>query len=416
METLSNYQECMPETSSHPVLREKSTYSSLSSYKHTNRTIIFFRNKIKRSARNAIAYNTVEKEDVKEDGKELPSKSATKTESMEKNGENNNQKNEARQNNEPKEANDSNIKRINENAEKRKQGYNTGLKEDEAEIQTTESAGDGQKSQTSLLDKIIKAKKMGKGGMKKLIKKPTMLHTADYNDKDSTEDLQEEKSEEWKNNQWNIWKKKNEDEWKIFNTSIENEKDNWLQGIEKEWQNFLEAMLNKWIHYNKKMDEEYQINILEKSSEWDDTQWIKWIKTEGKQFMEQQWTIWLAQKEAQLNHWVVNKWIRWKNSQIIEWLMTDWRLQKEASMSNYKIINMLQRKKRKEWNKWRERINREREEWDAWVRSKENIYINTKWNKWSKWKKDKRFIFSKWVEMFTNKLKNERQWKEWVKS
>ncbi|KMZ94380.1 tryptophan-rich antigen (Pv-fam-a) [Plasmodium vivax Mauritania I] len=444
METLGNYQELMPGNYSLPAVRENSAYSSLSNYKYPKRSSIllgallfaflffishFFQflptlgNKFKRSARNAIGYSTVEKEDVKKDakkdGKELPSRSASKTESKENNEKNNSQKNEARKNSEPKQPNDNNVKRINKNEEKRKQRYNIGLKGDEEEVQTTQSNGDGQKSQTSLLDKIINAKKMGKGGMKKLIKKPTALHTANYNYKDSTEDLQEEKSEEWENNQWNIWKKKNEEEWKIFNTSIENEKDTWLQGIEKEWQELLEAMQNKWIHYNKKIDAEYQINILEKSSQWDDTQWVEWIKTEGKQFMEQQWKMWLAQKEAHLNNWVVNEWIQWKNSQIMEWLTTDWRLQKEASWSNYennKITNMLQIKKRKQWNKWKERINREREEWDAWVRSKENIYINTKWNKWSKWKKDKRFIFSKWVEMFTNKLISERQWKEWVKS
>ncbi|ANQ06823.1 Tryptophan/threonine rich antigen [Plasmodium coatneyi] len=440
METVSNYQELEPETLSLPELQEKSTYSSLSSYEYPSTTSIiigvllfafllfishFFqfhptiRNKIRRFTRNAILFNTVQKENVKKDGKELPGKSSTNTESKEKDAKNNNQINKARQNNEPKQADDNNIKRINKSAEKREHRYNTALKGDEAKVRTTKSTDDRQKSQTSLLDKIIKTKQMRKGGMKKLIKKPTMLHTKDYNDKDSTEDLQEEKSTEWKNNQWNIWKKKNEDEWKIFNTSIENEKGNWLQGIEKEWQEFLDAMQNKWIYYNRKMDAEYQINVLEKSPQWDDTQWIEWIKTEGKQFIEQEWKTWLAQKEAHLNDWVVNKWIQWKNSQIIQWLMTDWRLQEEASWSNYenyKITYMLQRKKRKEWNKWKERINREREEWDAWVRSKEKIYINTKWNKWSKWKKDKRFIFSKWVEMFTNTLINERQWEKWIKS
>ncbi|EUD64336.1 hypothetical protein C922_05275 [Plasmodium inui San Antonio 1] len=420
METLSNYEQLMPETLSSSLLPEEDAYSSLSSYGNLNpQFLTTARNRIRRSSRNAIVSNTVQQETVEKDGKESPSKSASKTESTETNAENNNQKNEANQSNQSKKLNDNNIKRINESAEKRKHRYNTGLEADKAEVQTVESAADGKRSQTSLLDKIIRTNKIGKEGMKKLIKKQTVLHTGDYNDKDSTDDLQGQKSEEWKNKQWNIWKKKNETEWKVFNTCIENEKDNWLQRVEQEWQQFLEAMQNKWIHINKRMDEEYKIIIPEESAAWDDTQWIEWIKTEGREFMEHQWKIWLSQKEADLNDWIVKQWIGWKNSQISDWLMTDWRLQEEASWSNYenhKITNMLQRKKRKKWTEWRERINREREEWEDWVRSKENIYLNSKWNKWSKWKRDKRFIFSKWVEMITNRLINERQWKEWVKS
>lgn len=440
MEAVRNYKEVIAETLPLSALWGKGTYSSLSNYGYYNSksiiigvllfAFLFFishffqflptiRNKIRRFTRNAIVYNTVEEKDVKEYGKELPSRSVPNTGCKEKNAKNNKQINEVCQTNEQKQGDDNNIKRIKTYAEKREHRYNTALGEDEAKVQAPESTYDGQKSQRSLLDKIMKGKKMGKGGMNELIKKQNMLYTAGYNEKGSTDYLQEEKSEEWINNQWNVWKKKNEEEWKIFNTSIENEKTNWLQNIEKEWQEFLDAMQNKWIHYNKKMDAEYQINILEKSSEWNDIQWIEWIKSEGKQFMEQEWKIWLAQKETHLSDWVVNEWIRWKNSQIMQWLMADWRLQKEASWANYenyKITNILQRKKRKKWNKWRECINREREEWDAWVRSKEKIYINTKWNKWSKWKKDKRFIYSKWVEMFTNKLINERQWEKWVKS
>ncbi|GAW79602.1 tryptophan-rich antigen [Plasmodium gonderi] len=439
MENIKDFQELTTKTLSLPVIRETGRDSLLSIYQSFNKGNIFngivlvvfliflyylfqilstLGNKVKRLARNAISFKEGENVDVEKERNELMNTSVYKTKGNGKEEKINNTKNEPRNNNEQKESNHDKIKAITRIFEKKGVKYNTNIEgNDKRILKLTEINIDNSKNKINLLHKITESNKKEK--IRNLIKKMNPLQIIDHNDQNSNEELHEDKSDEWKNMEWNNWMTKTEDEWKIFNTSIENEKTSWIQANEKEWDDWLESIQNKWIYYNENMDEEHKINLLTKSSEWDETQWVEWIKTECKQYIEQEWKKWLRQKESNLGNWVVNKWIQWKNSKITEWLMTDWRIQDEASCSNYdynKITNLLKRKERKKWNICRERINKEREEWNAWVQSKENLYVNTRWSKWSKWKKNKSFVLSKLVEMFINKLIIEKQWTKWTQT
>ncbi|SBT83561.1 tryptophan-rich protein [Plasmodium ovale] len=226
-----------------------------------------------------------------------------------------------------------------------------------------------------------------------------------------------EKTEEWKENRWNNWFQQLEEEWTEFNYTLENEKEEWIRGNEKEWDNFLTDVEKKWIHLSRNIDNEYKRTALAESLTWNETMWRVWINTEGRDFIEKEWRQWITNKESYLYSWVSREWVQWKDEKIQEWKNNKWKLEEneywekyEKKMKSGKLSKFLNLKEKEKWLKWKDRNRREKEQWLNWVQTKDDIYINSKWEKWKKWKNYKRNLFYKWVDAYVNKWIHEKQW------
>ncbi|CAI7722558.1 tryptophan-rich protein [Plasmodium vivax] len=250
------------------------------------------------------------------------------------------------------------------------------------------------------------------------IRRANSLDTIYKSDLESKDDeIEDDKSDEWKKNEWNNWLIKTEEDWKLFNTSVENKKNRWLEKRDKELEVWLMNMQNRWLHYRENEENEYKAEAMKNSSTWDDSQWEQWIKTEGKKGMEADLKKWLNDKETFLDGWISKEWVQWKNERMLQWLSVDWKHKEDETFEHYKsskFTNVLHIKKKKKWTKWKERTNKEKEEWNNWVKGKENLYVNNKWDKWLKWKKDKRALYSQKFLTFINKWISDKQWTVWI--
>ncbi|SOV22379.1 tryptophan/threonine-rich antigen [Plasmodium sp. DRC-Itaito] len=223
--------------------------------------------------------------------------------------------------------------------------------------------------------------------------------------------------DDWKKNEWIKWMDQTEEEWQLLKLWLEGEKNKWLEGKNKEYDIWLKHMDSKWTNYSKDIDEEYGSNLFKDSHTWNEKQWEKWMKTEGKEFMLQDFKRWLEESEGYLKSWLVKQWIQWKNMKILEWLMNEWRREEDEKWSlieDTDQIRILNHKDRKEWLKWKERVTREKLEWKHWVELKENMNIYNKWKKWIKWKKNRLANFNEWSQNFIEKWIRDKQWNVWI--
>ncbi|SBT72813.1 Tryptophan-Threonine-rich plasmodium antigen C terminal, putative [Plasmodium ovale] len=222
-----------------------------------------------------------------------------------------------------------------------------------------------------------------------------------------------DKTDEWKENEWNNWKLELEKNWKFFHLSLQNEKNMWVKNKTNEWIDWMQRMNNKWTHYNENLNETYKSNILEKSLTWDEEDWKYWANTEMKTLIVKDWENWINQCEVNMNKWIENKWIHWRSYQIMTWLNSEWKhaenihwLKKErlewTKPSNVKNTG--------DWLKWKERMYRQSDEWLTWVQNKEKLILNNKCIYWEKWKNNKNTLFDKWTKEFLNKWISEKKW------
>ncbi|GAW84722.1 tryptophan-rich antigen [Plasmodium gonderi] len=263
--------------------------------------------------------------------------------------------------------------------------------------------------------KEIRSEKDKKKDIRRAISLDTIYKSEyDVNDDDSDDG----KSDEWKKKEWDNWLIKTEEDWKLFNTSIENKKNRWLEKREKELEQWLVNMQNKWMNFKENDDTEFKVYAMKNASTWNDSEWEQWTKTDGKKHMETDLNKWFNEKETFLEGWVSKEWNQWKNERMIQWLSVDWKHKEDETFENWKstkFTHILHLKKNKRWNKWKERTNKEKEDWANWVKGKEKLYINNKWDKWSKWKKDRRVLYNQKFVSFINKWINDKQWTVWIK-
>ncbi|CAA9990045.1 tryptophan-rich antigen, putative (fragment) [Plasmodium knowlesi strain H] len=262
-----------------------------------------------------------------------------------------------------------------------------------------------------------KDQKMGKEELKEVRRAISLdtIYKSDLEGKD--EEMENDKSDEWKKNEWNNWLAKTEEDWELFNKSVEDKKNSWLEKEDEELEAWINSMKNRWMHYRENEENEYITRAMRKSSIWGDRQWEQWIRTEGKRGMETDLKKWLNDKESFLNDWISKEWTQWKNERMLEWLAVDWRHKEDETFENYKssrFTNMLHMKNRKKWMKWKERTDKEKEEWNNWVRGKEHLYVINKWDKWLKWKREKRALYSQKFMSFINECINKKQWVVWI--
>ncbi|ANQ10955.1 Tryptophan-rich antigen (Pv-fam-a) [Plasmodium coatneyi] len=226
-----------------------------------------------------------------------------------------------------------------------------------------------------------------------------------------------ELTEEWKVNEWNKWMRQLEEQWHFFFIGLETKTDDWMKEKEKDLQTWITEMETKWMNYNHNFDIEYNTNLYKKYLMWDPNDWKTWIRTVGKRLMENDWIKWVEDHESKLNEWVNYDWFQWKSLKNSNWVMNEWKIDEHEYWEEWQNSNLtlwLQKKKRKKYLTWKNRIEREKSEWDSWVQSKEKLISKSKTGKWIKWKNEKRLLFNDWMENFINTWINRKQWNSWI--
>ncbi|SCA48510.1 tryptophan-rich antigen [Plasmodium ovale] len=225
--------------------------------------------------------------------------------------------------------------------------------------------------------------------------------------------------EKWKKKEWIKWMKQTEEDWLVFNTYIIKKKKKWLARKEIKWKNWIRGMEKKWMHYNPHIYREFKSNTMKKSQSWDDTQWARWIETEGKDFMEIEWEKWIYQNNKYINEWIMNQWLQWKNKKIMQWLMNSWKCEEDEYWETWERSTIWEKwfnlRKRRKWLRWHNRINKETDQWNKWVKSKEVIYTKEANNKLLEWINEKRNSFNNWKKSFIDKWIHKKQWIVWIR-
>lgn len=227
-----------------------------------------------------------------------------------------------------------------------------------------------------------------------------------------------EKTDAWKENEWNKWKLDLEANWKEFNLSLIEERDEWIQNITKDWNEWMQNMQHKWTHFIENVDEPYKSYILEKSLTWNNADWKNWINTELKGLIDNDWKKWINRMESHLYRMIEDTWMHWRSYQILTWLKSDWKHDENIYWLKKEYIEWNKPSKVQntgEWLKWKQRVHKQSLEWFRWVQSKEKIIENIKCISWILWKNDKNKIFNHWKESFLNKLIRNEQWNVWNK-
>ncbi|GAB65602.1 tryptophan-rich antigen [Plasmodium cynomolgi strain B] len=227
-----------------------------------------------------------------------------------------------------------------------------------------------------------------------------------------------ERSDEWRQNEWNKWEDKIEEEWGEFDENLEAEKDELIKMNEKEWGPWFESIKKKWTNFGKNIDDKYKSEVLKESLYWQEAAWRTWIKTEGRAFIQRDLVNWFTSKESYLYRWVSNQWTEWKNEKIQEWFNSKWKREENEYWEKWekklKQLNnspkMVNSKDHEKWLKWKERTQHELNEWHEWAEFKDNIYINSNWAKWKQWKNEKRTLFYNWVDSYVYKWIRENKW------
>ncbi|SBT84619.1 tryptophan-rich protein [Plasmodium ovale] len=226
-------------------------------------------------------------------------------------------------------------------------------------------------------------------------------------------------TEEWKKKEWNKWKKELEESSILFCSDLEKEKNIWLEEKDEKWKEWIKNLEEKWNNFDKYMKNEFYINILKESSSWTDEDWTEWIQTQGKQCMEKDWENYMSENESYLEVMTVKKWIHWKNNKIMEWIMREWKCEEDEFWEKWERVEWhkwLHLNQRRKWLQWKERLDRETNEWVDWIKKKEKTYIYNDCNKISLWKKEKYVVFNKWMESFISQCIAQKKWKTWVQN
>ncbi|SCL99846.1 tryptophan-rich antigen [Plasmodium chabaudi chabaudi] len=230
------------------------------------------------------------------------------------------------------------------------------------------------------------------------------------------ESYNDEKPIRWKKKEWKKWVKDLENDWEAFNIEMNNEKDEWIKKKEQDWNLFLTELENKWNHYNKHLDAEFDTNIISKYSSWVPNEWIDWMKTDGIRFIYMEWKKWVLESHNEFSDKFVDKWMAWKKDRILSWSKLDWKRKESQKWAgfNQKRFKRLHYLDNKRYNEYINRTKAERNQWNDWVKTKDNMFVENLLDPYLSWKDDKHILYKEWVEKFVTKWINQKQWNVWI--
>ncbi|KEG01383.1 tryptophan-rich protein tryptophan-rich antigen [Plasmodium vinckei vinckei] len=226
----------------------------------------------------------------------------------------------------------------------------------------------------------------------------------------------DEKSIRWKKGQWRRWIYTLEQDWNAFNIEMNNEEYEWIKKKENDWNLFLIELENKWNHYNKNLDDEFETNVISKYSSWDSKKWIDWMKSDGIRFIYMEWKNWVLESHNEFSDNFVNKWMKWKKNKILSWSKLDWKRQESQKWDKFeqKRFKSLHYLDNKRYNEFINRKKDEQNQWNEWVKTKDNEFVENILNKYLMWKDGKHILYKEWVETFITKWINQKQWNVWI--
>ncbi|KJP89502.1 hypothetical protein AK88_00711 [Plasmodium fragile] len=232
------------------------------------------------------------------------------------------------------------------------------------------------------------------------------------------EDMPEEELEEWKNQEWKKYMINVEEEWQFLNLCIEQERQNWIDSKDKELENWMKKMENKWMDIDN-IGKEHQCTFIKSDLKDDDQSHLKErLKHEVKNSIYRDWKNWIRDNESYLNTWLIKQWTEWRNNKILNFLMAEWRLQEDEYWTEWEQTETwkwLQFNKRRKWLTWKNRVSNEKQEWENWVKIKEQRVIYNKYKKWTLWINAKKRSINQWVEWLADKCVNDSRWNTWIK-
>ncbi|KJP87562.1 hypothetical protein AK88_02728 [Plasmodium fragile] len=224
-------------------------------------------------------------------------------------------------------------------------------------------------------------------------------------------------TEEWKVNEWNKWLQQIDEQWHFFFLDLQNKTTDWMKQTEGEFKKWTKEMETKWMNYNHNLDKEYGTDLYKKYPTWNESQWTTWMKTDGKKLIQEEWIKWINDHDSKLSEWVNYDWCQWRSLKKFNWELSQWKSDEYehwAESQNGNLALLLHKKKRKKYLTWKNRIEREKSEWDSWVQSKDELIVKSKADKWDEWKNEKRQLFCDWMENFINTWIRRKQWNSWV--
>ncbi|EUD69702.1 hypothetical protein YYG_05090 [Plasmodium vinckei petteri] len=224
------------------------------------------------------------------------------------------------------------------------------------------------------------------------------------------------KTDEWKHNAWKKWMVTLEDRWNTFVNNIDKSKSEWMDKKDAQLIEWVKELQAKWLHFNPNIDQEYKIEFLKKSEGWSDDKWKIWMLTEAQQLLENDLKEWLSQAEAEYCKWTMDTWRHWKDSQIKEWITLDWKYEEDNFFSKVDefSVEVLPIEDQRLWYAWKERIYKEGSDWKYWTSLKESKLVNENWELWEEWKTEKQEMFNEWLQLYTHKWIQQKQWRLWI--
>lgn len=217
---------------------------------------------------------------------------------------------------------------------------------------------------------------------------------------------------------WKNWMNRLEPDWEKFDNAINKIKQKWLEQREHYWEAWIKEIEQKWDNYHEYIDISYKLYILKRSLSWNESHWEHWANEELKVFLDKEWHEWVNQTEHHLNTWIMNEWTKWNSSKISSWLSKNWKLSENAyweKMTKKKWVKSLFKLVQKNWRRWNKRITREQQEWDDWVKEKQDLYMNNhEWDAWNKWKANKYNSLEEVKESLVRKWISEKRWVAWI--
>ncbi|SCL81877.1 Plasmodium exported protein, unknown function [Plasmodium berghei] len=238
-----------------------------------------------------------------------------------------------------------------------------------------------------------------------------------YNKRKYTDDQSSApKTDKWKHDAWRKWILNLDDRWNTFSRNVDKHKGEWMDQKDGQLIEWVKELQAKWMHFNPNIDQEYKIEFLKKSENWTDDKWKIWMLTEAQQLLENDLKEWLSQAEADYCKWTMDAWNQWKDSQIKEWITLDWKYEEDTFFSKIDefTVESLPPEDQRLWYSWKERIYKEGSDWKYWASLKESKYVNENWELWEEWKNEKQEMFSEWLQLYTNKWIQQKQWRLWI--
>lgn len=187
---------------------------------------------------------------------------------------------------------------------------------------------------------------------------------------------------------WNQWMKQAKKDFSGYKGTMHTQRHEWTKEKEDELQKFCKYLEKRWMNYTGNIDRECRSDFLKSTQNWNESQWNKWVKSEGKHHMNKQFQKWLDYNKYKLQDWTNTEWNKWKTTVKEQLDDEEWKKKEAAG-------------KTKEWIKCTDKMEKK-----CLKKTKKHC---------KNWEKKANSSFKKWEGDFTKKWTSNKQWNSWCK-